>query len=96
MEKDPPVDRRVSHVSWTQKGFGLIIIVVVVPVPPMTMVVPISVTVRSIIVIVSAIVMGIVAPVVYRIRLVITGPDRYTKVTISLRFLRRESDKTKR
>ena len=71
MEKDPPADRRVSRVSWTQKGFGLIIIIVVVPVAPMTMVVPISVTVRIIVVVV----MAIVAPVVYRIRLAISGSD---------------------
>jgi hypothetical protein len=58
------------------------------PVVPMTMVAPISVAVRIIVVIVTAIVVGIVAPVVYWIRVAISGSDRYTKVTASLRFLR--------
>jgi hypothetical protein len=47
-------------------------------------------------VIILAIVGRIIAPVIYRIRGAIIGSDRYTKVTVSLRFLRHESDKPKR
>ena len=75
-------------------GFGLIIIIVV-RVVPMTMVAPISVAVRIIVVVVMAIVVGIVAPVVHRTRITISGSDRYTKIPASLRFLRYENDRPK-
>jgi hypothetical protein len=65
------------------------------PVVPMTMVAPISVAVRIIVGIVTAIVVGIVASVVYWIRVAISGSDRYTKVTASLRFLRSEGNEPK-
>jgi hypothetical protein len=63
---------------------------------PMTVVAPVAVAVRIIVVIVMAIVVRIVAPVVYRIRLAISGSNRYIKVTASLRFLRHESDEPER
>ena len=59
----------------------------------MTVLAPVAVSVWTIVVIVLAIVVRIVAPVVYRIWFAISGSDRYTKVTASLRFLRHESDK---
>ena len=91
--KDLPGDRQVYHApSWSQKRFGLIIIVVV----PMTVMAPVPVPVRIIVVIILAIVMRIIAPVIYRIRGAISGSDRYTKVTVSLRFLRYESHEPKR
>jgi hypothetical protein len=63
----------------------------------MTVVVaPVPVAVWMIVVIVMAIVVRIVAPVIYRIRVVISGSDRDTKVTVSLGFLRHESDEPKR
>ena len=62
----------------------------------MTVVAPVPVAVRIIVVIVMAIVARIVAPIVDRIRVAIGGSDRYTKVTVSLRFLRHESDEPKR
>ena len=71
--------------SSAQKRFGLII--VVVPVVPMTVVAPVPVAVWVIVVIVMAIVVRVIAPVVNRIRLVVSGSDRYTKVTVSLCFL---------
>ena len=52
----------------------------------MTVVAPVPVAVRIIVVIVMAIVARIVAPIVDRIRVAIGGSDRYTKVTVSLRF----------
>jgi hypothetical protein len=81
----------------TTNRFGLIIIVLV----PMTVVTPVPLSVRIIVVIILAIVvwiivMLIIAPVVYRIRVAISGPDRYTKVPVRLRSLRQESDKAKR
>jgi hypothetical protein len=57
---------------------------------------PVPVAVRIIVVIILAIVMRIIAPVIYRIRGAISGSDRYTKVTVSLRFLRHESHEPKR
>ena len=84
---------RSSHAPWSQKRFGLIIIIVVVP---MTVMAPVPVPVRIIIVIILAIVMRIIAPVIYRIRGVISGSDRYTKITVGLRFLRYESHEPKR
>lgn len=78
-----------------KSAFGLIIIIVM-PVAPMTVVAPVAVAVRIIVVIVMAIVVRIVAPVVYRIRLAISGSNRYIKVTASLRFLRHESDEPER
>ena len=48
------------------------------------MVAPISVVVRTIVVIVTAVVVGIIAPVVHRIRVAISGANRYTKVAVSL------------
>jgi hypothetical protein len=65
------------------------------PVVPMTMVAPISVAVRIIVVIVTAIVVGVVAPVVYWIRVAISGSDRYTKVTASLGVLRSKGNESK-
>ena len=65
------------------------------PVVPMTMVAPISVAVWIIVVIVTAIVVGIVAPVVYWIRVAISGSDRYTKVTASLGVLRSKGNESK-
>ena len=59
---------------------------------PMTVVAPVPVPVRIIVIIILA----IVAPVVHRIRVAISGPDRYTKVPVRLRSLRQESDKAKR
>ena len=61
----------------------------------MTLVAPVAVSVWTIVVIVLAIVVRIVAPVLYRIRLAISGSDRYIKVSASLRFLRHESDEPK-
>ena len=61
----------------------------------MTVVAPVPVPVRTIIVIVTAIIATIVhrvRVVIHRIRVVISGPDRYTKVSVSLRFLWHESD----
>jgi hypothetical protein len=75
------------------KHFGLLIIIVVVP---MTVMAPVPVPVRIIVVIILAIVMRIITPVIYRIRGAISGSDRYTKVTVSLRFLRHESHQPKR
>jgi hypothetical protein len=90
--KDLPDVRQVFHAPWSQKRFGLIIIVVV----PMTVMAPVPVPVRIIVVIILTIVMRIIAPVIYRIRGAISGSDRYTKVTVSLRFLRQESHEPKR
>ena len=64
-------------------GAGLIIIIAV-PVVPMTVVAPMPVPVRTIIVVIAAIVVRIVATVVYRIRVPIGWSDRYAKVTVSL------------
>ena len=76
---------------------GLIIIIIIaMPMVPMTVVAPVPIPVRTIIVVVGAIVVRIVATVVHRIRGAISGPDRYTKVTVGLRFLRHESDESKR
>ena len=61
----------------------------------MTLMVRVPVTVWVIVVIVMTIVLRIVASVIYRIGVAITGPDRYTKVTPSLRFLWHESDEAK-
>ena len=55
----------------------------------------VRVAVWIIVVIVMAIVLRIVAPVIYRIRVAISGSDRYTKITASLRFLRHKSDEAK-
>ena len=90
---DLPGDRQVFHAPRSQKRFGLIIVIVVVP---MTVMAPVPVPVRIIVVIILAIVMRIIAPVIYRIRGAISGSDRYTKVTVSLRFLRHESYERKR
>jgi hypothetical protein len=76
-------------------GAGLIIIIAV-PVVPMTVVAPMPVPVRTIIVVIVAIVVRIVATVVYRIRVPIGWSDRYAKVAVSLRYLGRESDESKR
>ena len=76
----------------TANRSGLIIIVLV----PMTVVTPVPVSVRIIVIIILAIVRAIIAPVVHRIRVAISGPDRYTKVPVRLRSLRQESDKAKR
>lgn len=92
-EKTRRVTGRSSNAPWSQKRFGLIIIIVVVP---MTVMAPVPVPVRIIVVIILAIVMRIIAPVVYGIRGAISGFDRYTKVTVSLRFLRHESHEPKR
>jgi hypothetical protein len=81
------------HAPWSQKRFGLIIIVVVVP---MTVMAPVPVSIRIIVVIILAIVMRIIAPVIYRIRGAISGSDRYTEITVSLRFWRHESHEPKR
>jgi hypothetical protein len=79
----------VAAEAATANRFGLIIIIVV----PMTAVAPVPVSVRIIVVIILAIVvwiivMLIIAPVVYRIRVTISGSDRYTKVLVRLCFLR--------
>jgi hypothetical protein len=42
------------------------------------------------------VVMRIIAAVIHWIRGIISGSDRYTKVTVSLRFLRHESHEPKR
>ena len=89
---DLPGDRQVFHATWSQRRFGLIIIVVV----PMTVMAPVPVPVRIIVVIILAIVMRIIASVIHWIRGAISGSDRYTKVTVSLRFLRHESQEPKR
>ena len=86
---DLPGDRQVFHAPRSQKRFGLIIVIVVVP---MTVMAPVPVPVRIIVVIILAIVMRIIASVIHWIRGAISGSDRYTKVTVSLRFLRHESD----
>ena len=70
------------------RPFGLIIIVVM----PMTVVAPIPVPVRVIVVIIWAIIVRIITPVVRRIRVAISGPDRYAKVPVRLRSLRQGSD----
>ena len=54
------------------------------------------VPVRTIIVVIVAIVVRIVATVVYRIQVPIGWSDRYAKVAVSLRYLGRESDESKR
>ena len=91
--KDLPCDRQVFHALWSQKRFGLIIIIVVMP---MTVVTRVPVPVGIIVVIILAIVVRIIAPVIHRIRVAISGSDRYTKVPVRLRSLRQESDKAKR
>ena len=63
---------------------------------PMTVVAPVPVPVRIIVIIILAIVRVIIAPVVHRIRVAISGPDRYTKVPVRLRSLRQESEKPNR
>ena len=63
---------------------------------PVTVVAPVPVPVRVIVVIILAITVRIIATVVHRIRVAIRGPDRYTKVPVRLRSLRKESDKPKR
>ena len=90
--KDLLGDRQVFHAPWSQKHFGLIIIVVV----PMTVMAPVPVPVRIIVVIILAIVMRIIAPVIYRIRGAISGSDRYTQITLSLRLLGYESHEPER
>ena len=90
---DLPDDRQVFHAPRSQKRFGLIIVIVVVP---MTVMAPVPVPVRIIVVIILAIVMRIIASVIHWIRGAISGSDRYTKVTVSLRFLRHESYERKR
>ena len=63
----------------------------------MTVVAPVPSPVRIIVIIILAmIVVRIVATVIHRIRGAIIGSDRYTKVTVSLRFLRHESHEPKR
>ena len=61
----------------------------------MTVVAPVPVAVWIIVVIVMAIVVRVVAPVINRIRVVISWSDRYSKITVSLRFLRHDSDEAK-
>ena len=62
----------------------------------MTVVAPVPVAVWTIVVIVMAIVVvRVVAPVICRIRVVISWSDRYSKITVSLRFLRHDSDEAK-
>jgi hypothetical protein len=56
----------------------------------------VPVPVRIIVVIILAIVMRVIAPVIYWIRGAISGTDRYTKITVSLRFLRHESHEPER
>ena len=90
---DLPGDRQVFHAPRSQKRFGLIIVIVVVP---MTVMAPVPVPVRIIVVIILTVVVRIIAPVVRRIRVAITGPETYIKIPVRLRCLRRESDKPKR
>ena len=80
----------IQEIQW--KRFVLIVIIVV----PMTVVTPVPVPVRIIVVIILAIVARIIAPVVHRIRVAISGPDIYIKVPVRLRSLGQESDKPKR
>ena len=62
----------------------------------MTVMAPVPVPVRIVVIIILAIVVRIIAPVIHRIRRAISGSDRYIKVTVGARFLRRESDEPKR
>ena len=89
---DLPGDRQVLHAPRS-KRFGLIIVIVVVP---MTVMAPVPIPVRIIVVIILAIVMRIIASVIHWIWGTISGSDRYTKVTVSLRFLRHESHEPER
>ena len=62
----------------------------------MTVVTPVPVSVRIIVVIILAIVVRIIAPVIHRIRVAISGSDRYTQITLSLRLLGYESHEPER
>ena len=62
----------------------------------MTVVTPVPVSVRIIVVIILAIIMRIIASIIHWIRGAISGSDRYTKVTVSLRFLRHEGHEPER
>jgi hypothetical protein len=75
---------RTLGAFWSQNRFVLVIIVVV----PMTVVAPVPVAVRIIVVIILAIVLRIIAPVVHRIRVAISGPYIYIKVPVRLGSLR--------
>ena len=81
-----------SSIRLGLKALRLIIIVVV----PMMAVAPVPVPVRIIVVIVLAIVVRIIAPVIHWIRVAISGSDRYTKITLSLRLLGYETHEPER
>jgi len=90
------VTKNVEHLVALRNGLpersAFCLIIIAVPVVPMTVVAPVPVPIRTVIVIVG----GIVATVVYRVRIAIGRSDRYAKVTASLRFLGHESDEPKR
>ena len=62
----------------------------------MTVMAPMPVPVRIIGVIILAIVVRIIAPVIHRIRVAISGSDRYTQITLSLRLLGYKSHEPER